>query len=279
MMKNLGLDYESLKKENPQLIMTSITPFGQDGPYSKFKGADIVCWAMGGMMYHCGEPDRPPNQCSFAQAYLHSGAEAAAATMIALYHRGLSGEGQHIDVSVQACVSWTTCNALEYWPLTGCNQRRVGVFRERGRTGRERIVYRCQDGYVCFMKVGGQVGATFVPKMVQWLDEEGLVTENMRSIHWEKGVDMVALPQDILDEFGKAQKCLFAKYTVGKIYQEALKRGIMLYPLSTAKDIAENEQLEARNYWEKLDFPELGEKISHCGAAVKLSEVPLKIKR
>jgi len=60
MMKNLGLDYESLKKENPQLIMTSITPYGQTGPYRNYKGYCINASALGGMSTCIGEQDREP---------------------------------------------------------------------------------------------------------------------------------------------------------------------------------------------------------------------------
>lgn len=55
-----GLGYEELSRLNPGLVMTSITPFGQTGPYSWYQATDLVAWSMGGMQYVCGDADRPP---------------------------------------------------------------------------------------------------------------------------------------------------------------------------------------------------------------------------
>ena len=85
-MKKLGLAYSALEKVNPRIIMVSITPYGQTGPYSHFKAPDIVAWAMGGQMYPCGDGDRCPVRVSHhSQAYLHAGTAAAAGALIALY--------------------------------------------------------------------------------------------------------------------------------------------------------------------------------------------------
>ena len=77
-LDKLGLGYSILEKINPGLIMVSITPFGQTGPYKDFKSADIVAWAMGGHLYVNGDPDRSPVRISHpCQAYLHAAAEGA----------------------------------------------------------------------------------------------------------------------------------------------------------------------------------------------------------
>ena len=82
-MDKLGLGYSALSEINPQTIVTSITPFGQTGPYQDFKGSDIVAMAMSGLMYLIGDPDRPPVRISFPQAYLHAGVEGAVGSMVA----------------------------------------------------------------------------------------------------------------------------------------------------------------------------------------------------
>ena len=78
-MDRLGIGYRDLEQINPGVILVSITPFGQSGPYVErlYKDTDMILWALGGMMAICGDPDRPPNQISFPHAYLHGGAEAA----------------------------------------------------------------------------------------------------------------------------------------------------------------------------------------------------------
>lgn len=64
-MDGLGLRYSELSKINPGLIMTSITPFGQGGPYGNYKATDIVVMALGGLMSQCGDSARPPVWISF----------------------------------------------------------------------------------------------------------------------------------------------------------------------------------------------------------------------
>jgi crotonobetainyl-CoA:carnitine CoA-transferase CaiB-like acyl-CoA transferase len=86
-MDSLGLGYLALSEINPKIILTSITPFGQTGPYKDYKASDLIAMAMGGQMYLCGDPDRPPVRVSFPQAYCHAGAQGAMGTMIAHIHR------------------------------------------------------------------------------------------------------------------------------------------------------------------------------------------------
>ncbi|MCD6298823.1 MAG: CoA transferase, partial [Deltaproteobacteria bacterium] len=92
-LKKLGLGYEKLCEINPGIIYTSITPYGSEGPYSKFKACDINCWGMGVMMSLCGDPDRAPVQISYPQAFLHGSLHGAAASMIAHYHWVRTGQG------------------------------------------------------------------------------------------------------------------------------------------------------------------------------------------
>jgi crotonobetainyl-CoA:carnitine CoA-transferase CaiB-like acyl-CoA transferase len=70
-MDSLGLGYPSLSRVNRAIILTSITPFGQAGPYASYKASDITEMGMCGLMYLCGDPDLPPARISFPQAYLH----------------------------------------------------------------------------------------------------------------------------------------------------------------------------------------------------------------
>ena len=109
------------------IILTSISPFGQDGPYANYEASELVCWSMGGYTWMVGDEDRPPVQISFPQAYLHASAEAAAATLIGHYHRLITGEGQHIDVSIQACVARDLMNAPLFWEILRGRMSLVGT--------------------------------------------------------------------------------------------------------------------------------------------------------
>jgi len=153
-LESLGLGYDTLAELNPRLIHASITPFGDKGPGKDYKAADIVSWASGGAMFLMGQGGRPPLQMSVPQAWLHAGAEAAVASMIAHYPRQADGLGQHIVVNAQACVVWTLMNEQAMPLLHGDYLRRSGVFTG-AIGGRRKTVYQCKDGHVSFLIAGG----------------------------------------------------------------------------------------------------------------------------
>jgi crotonobetainyl-CoA:carnitine CoA-transferase CaiB-like acyl-CoA transferase len=95
-----GLDYESLNAINPRLVYTSITGFGQDGPYADRAGYDFVAQAMGGLMSITGEADGPPMKVGVAMADLSTGMYAAVSTLLALRHAERTGQGQRVDISL-----------------------------------------------------------------------------------------------------------------------------------------------------------------------------------
>ena len=104
----LGLGYDTLKEDNPRLVFTSITGFGQTGPYREFASADIVASALGGAMYVTGEADDPPVTLAGSQAHVMASTYAAVSSMIALHHATRSGEGQHVDISVEETTASVT---------------------------------------------------------------------------------------------------------------------------------------------------------------------------
>ncbi|GAJ12047.1 unnamed protein product, partial [marine sediment metagenome] len=121
-LDKLGLSYSALEKLNPGIIMVSITPFGQTGPYKDYKAPDIVAWAMGGQTYLYGDPDRPPVRISHhSHAYLHAAAEAAVGAMMALYHREMTGEGQQVDISIQESAARSSQRFISSWDMIKVN--------------------------------------------------------------------------------------------------------------------------------------------------------------
>ena len=122
-------------------------------------------------MFLMGEEGKPPIQMSVPQAWLHAAAEAAVASMIAHYARGVDGLGQHIVVNAQACVVWTLMNEQAMPLLHGDYLHRSGVFS--GALGRRRkMVYRCKDGHVSFVIAGGAY-LNSTNAVIAWMKEEG----------------------------------------------------------------------------------------------------------
>ncbi len=123
-MASLDLDFESLHELNPSLVMVSISNFGQTGPYRDYRAADIVEYAMGGLMYIFGNYDREPLKHALHQAQFKGGTDAASAALMALYHQRLTGQGQHVDVSIQEAMASGLRDVVDNYTYTGAIRRR-----------------------------------------------------------------------------------------------------------------------------------------------------------
>ena len=125
-----GLDYQTLREVNPGLVMASISPFGQTGPWKDYKSSDLIALAASGYMQITGDPDRPPLRQGNGQSHSPGAQYAAVAIMAALYYRDmLSGTGQHIDVSLQESLItyYTDAHPALAWMQLGENVTRVGT--------------------------------------------------------------------------------------------------------------------------------------------------------
>ena len=143
-MEKLGLGYSALNNIRNGIILTSISPYGQQGPYRDYKSSDMVLMGMAGMLYLTGDADRPPVNISIPQAYLLAGADAAVGTMIAYYHRKMAGEGQHVDISIQQSMAWFLAAAIPHWELNEIILERVGTFE----AGLVEILFSGKCGHV-----------------------------------------------------------------------------------------------------------------------------------
>ena len=122
----LGLGYEELRQVNPALVVTSISNFGQTGPYRDWKAAEVNLYAMGGLMNITGEPDREPLKEGAPLAQLGAGQNAFVATMAALMYAEETGEGQQIDISIAEYATNILENALMQYSYSGQEYTRVG---------------------------------------------------------------------------------------------------------------------------------------------------------
>ena len=274
-MDKLGLGYSTLEKINPGIIMVSITPFGQTGPYKDYKAPDIVAWAIGGQMYTWGDADRPPVRISHhSQACLHAAGQVVVGALIALHHRQITGEGQQVDISIHESVVRTTYFTTVEWDMIKVIQQRGGRTALAG----QKRVWPCYDGYVLFFYQGGARGSRHSLPFVRWMEEEGMNDDFIMGIDWDT-LDLVAIPQEVLDRTAKPTGEFFMAHTKAELLEGAVKRRIQLYPVSTTKDILESRQLAAREFWVEMEHPELGTTITYPGAFVKASETPPRASR
>jgi len=271
-MDSLGLDYQVLAEINPGIIMTSITPFGQMGPYSNYKGADIVALAMGGLMQLCGYPDRAPLRWGLEQSWPQAGAQAAMGTIIAHYHRLVSGEGQHVDVSVRDCMIWSAYPSPQNWSMVKKIVGRTGFTAPRGHLNL-RLNHRCKDGYVAWMPWRGEV----TKKLVEYMGEEG-VGGSLRETDWDQ-VNMEEVNQEQIDRWQDDIERFCLNHTKAELHNEVMKRGLMLWPMNDVKDLREMSQLLARHFWVDVEHPELNDTVIYPGPPVKTGEGYWQIRR
>jgi len=264
-MDDIGLGYEALSETNRGLIVTSITPFGQTGPYRDFKGADIVAMAMGGSMHICGYPDRPPLRWSMDLSWPQAGVQAAMVSMIAHHHRLVSGQGQHIDISIRDCIVWGAYASPQSWAMLGSILGRTGFNIVRGHL-KIRLNHRCRDGYVAWMPWRGQASKS----LAEYMKEEG-VSNSFTGTDWDQ-LDVEAMSQEQLEQWQDDLEKFCLGHTKAELHEEAIKRGIMLWPMNDIKDLLDMPQLKARAFWVDVEHDELCDVVTYPGVPVRGSE-------
>ncbi|MEE9149382.1 MAG: CoA transferase [Candidatus Tectomicrobia bacterium] len=268
-LESLDLGYDVLAAINPGLVLVSITPFGQDGPYAQYKATDVVGMALGGLMFLTGDPDRAPVRVGFPQFYLHGAAAGATGAMIAHTTRALTGQGQHVDVSCQQAVARSLAHAPQFWQLENLILKRLGAFRQNAGETKVRVNWPCQDGYVNFMPGGGGAGsARSVRALLAWMREEGMPDEELEAVKWED-LGYGTGRAEVMDKTAEAVGQFFAARKRDYLVSESVKRRVMLFPVATERDIFTHPQLEARRYFETLSHPELNTSIPYPGRFVK----------
>jgi crotonobetainyl-CoA:carnitine CoA-transferase CaiB-like acyl-CoA transferase len=262
-LDSLGLGYKGLSEINPRIILTSITPFGQKGPYASYQGSGMVVSAMSGVMSTNGDPDRAPLKEGPETEYFESAAAAALGTAMAHYVRQKTGEGQQVDVSMQEIAAKRNSANLIVWEFDKRLIPRAGIVRTVGARS-TRWIWECKDGYVFWSYMGGKPGSQGNRAMSKWIDDEGL-DNPMRSItNWEE-FDMAAqdVSKQVLDSHQRAIAALFMRFTKQEITVEGQKRGLNASIVANPSDILANPQLNARNFWVDLKNPVSGQSLRY----------------
>lgn len=257
-MPSLGIDYDTLTGINPSLVMVSISNFGQTGPYRDYKAADIIHYALGGLMYIFGSADREPLKHALRQTQFKAGANAATAALIGWYHRLFTGEGQHIDISIQECVTSALRDTTSLYTYAGSTRQRQPAY-----TGdMPRSPVPTQDGYIVPIHFGGAVDWDGVADFIgaPALKDDAFATPESR-------FDNAQALQEAL-EFGMSQWRKF------DLMREAHKRRGHIYGVvHTPAEVLASEQYAARSYFADISHPVIGE-ATYPGAPFIMSETP-----
>ena len=250
-LERMGLGFQELNSLNPALVVTSISNYGQTGPYRDWKATELNLYALGGLMNITGEPEQEPLKEGMPLAQLGAGQNAFAATMAALMYAEETGEGQQIDMSIAEYATNILENAVMQYSYSGQEYGRVG---NRGYGRAAWGIYPCQDGHVGI--IAGP--DTRWPEVAKIMEREELsdprFTSRVGRLEHADEVDAYMLPWLVSNN----------KVDIFKAGQES---GLGFSFVATMKDILEMEQLLDRDYFVELDHPVAG-RLRYPGAPI-----------
>jgi crotonobetainyl-CoA:carnitine CoA-transferase CaiB-like acyl-CoA transferase len=274
-----GLGYDDLSVDNPGLILVSITPFGQDGPFCDFLASDLEIMALSGVMSLAGDEGAEPMRVTAPAAPMWVGAEAAIGALTALAYRSLTGRGQQVDVSAQVAAMAAVAHAPIYWDLNRVNPERTGIFMS-GRTltgARMRVMWPCQDGWLNFIIYGGPAGRHTNRELVAWMDERNMAPDWLKRMDWST-FTVPDLTQEEIDKLEAPIAAFFSTITKREFYERVMARSMLGYPVATAKEIHEDPQLEGRRFWQAVRIPGSDESLRFPGGFAMVNGKRLQIR-
>ena len=264
-MPSLGLDYQTLKQVNSKLVMTSISNFGQTGPYRDYKASEIVLYGMGGAMWSTGLPERPLKLAGSVAQY-QAGTVAAVATMGALIASKFQSIGQWVDISImeahECSADRRATNILSFAYSGGTTffrASRMGLLiMPHGR-------YPCKDGFVEY--AGGE--PVFWSRWVKMLEMPEL-------LHDPRFKDLADLSRK--DEFEAIFLPWLAELSKREATEKAQKEGVPGAAIQTPKDVVNAPHFNERGYFVEIEHPEAG-KTKYPGAPFKMERTAWEIRR
>jgi crotonobetainyl-CoA:carnitine CoA-transferase CaiB-like acyl-CoA transferase len=257
-MASVGLDFERLQRANPGLIMTTISYFGCHGPYRDYNAYELTATNAGGWAFispgASDYPELPPLKAFGHQADFQGGVHAAVATLGAYYHKLLTGEGQHIDVSIQECIAAILEMNFMHYTYSG---------NEASRLGRRSIfpwcMLDCQDGKLFVINVEEDQWQRFAELMgnPEWASLEIFEDRVQRGLNYDALFPM-------LQEWA-------ANWKVADLYKAGQERRICMAPVNTMADLFASEHLKAREFFTDVSHQVAGT-LQYPGAPFKVSE-------
>ena len=263
-MADMGLGYDTLKGINPALIMASITGFGQSGPYRDYKSNSMISYAVTGLMYMNGEPDREPLAGSGHIPEYEAAIHAYNAILAALFWREASGEGQRIDVSVMEAMAYFHEFAIVVWTHVGLHNERTG---NRHPVGIHPLsLYPCKDGYVSISVATPDQ----YDNLMLLIERPDLLDEPRYADRHERW--------NLADEFDDILLPWLMEHTADEIVARAQELRIPSGRFNDCGQLMTDPQLSAREFWIDVEHPLTGRQ-TYPGPPFKMSETPYRLTR
>lgn len=261
-MPSLGLDYENLERINPRLVMTSISNFGQSGPYRDYRATEIVADAMGGWMTVIGYPEREPLKPGGNQAQFVAGLFGSVGTMTAFYGQEMTGIGQHVDISIMDAVVYVQMNITSMYSYHDTIVKRYG-----NRVGPfPGGILPCQDGYIGAITVTAEKW----PVLCQWMEMPELIEDPRFLTPADRAAN--------IDELDAIMISWLVEHEQEELFREAQKRRLPFGVPASTKMLLESQHLRERGYFVEVEHPATG-KVRYPGAQFKMGDLPYELKR
>lgn len=263
-MDRLGLGYEALEQISPEVVMVSISNFGQWGPYRDHKLTDIVAFAMGGVMSITGFAGREPIKMALTARQMVAGNMAATGAVAALLGQRLQGIGQHVDFSIFEFEAGTpdrgshnlvtvAYSGIPFWKRNPAGQGVLPTILPAG-------VFQCQDGYVEFSAQRWEPFCLMMDHPELIVDPRFAAPEAIYNLEYKEEVHQIFL------EWLKP-------LTKGETMEKAQAAGIFAAALNTMEDLFQDRHFRERGFFVAVDHPVVGE-LEYPGAPFKMSESP-----
>ena len=254
------LEPDALAERYPHLIVASITPFGQTGPYRDFAATDIVTTAISGLMYHSGDSDQEPLRNALNQSFYVAGINAAVATSAALFQRMFTGQGQTIDVSTVECLASHLVQAVPYYSYMGAIKGRRPV---RG-SGFEELM-PARDGYVIPSVQGSQPWSTVA---------ELIGVPELQDERFASGSGRIEFGEEVHDLLLQG----LAQWDRKALHQASGERRLVFGMAQDAGDLHDCPHLHEREFFRTVSHPVAGE-ADYPGMGPRLSGVDYQVRR
>ena len=265
-MEGFRLGYDALRAITPNLVMTSVSNFGQSGPYRNLRASEIIFYGMGGEMYSTGLEDREPIKMGGTVVQYQAGAAAAVVTMGALFTARLQNAGQHVDVSIMETQVGSIdrrMSMLLAYQYTGEVSRRTPF----GSMGYPIGVYPCADGYV---ELTG--GIVYFPRVVRMLGEP----ETFEDPKWR--TPTAQSDPELKQEFEEYFIPWCLERTKYEIWYAAQEAGVLSGPINSMEDLAADPNFNQRNAFAEMEHPVAG-RLRYPGRPFVMNESPWSIRR
>jgi crotonobetainyl-CoA:carnitine CoA-transferase CaiB-like acyl-CoA transferase len=278
-LDSLGLGYEVLREIQPRLVMASITPFGQTGPYRDWKGSDLVHLAMGGVMMCTGydptpegEYDTPPIAPQMWHASHIVGSQTADAIIAALLYRERSGRGQYIDASIHRAVSCNTGGDIGMWVFN-----RLAVRRQTARYGVPGLLPDAlaptKDGrhVLAFVSAEFMIGREH-PKWIEMLDSHG-AADDLTDPKYQD-LEYLRKPEVIRHFHAVARRWVSGYKYERDIWKEGQARRLHWAPVRKPEENLSDPHWRERASFNDVYHEELGRSISYVSAPWLAEQCP-----